>query len=237
MITPTTGSITHQTLTKGLGNKGRSSGPRVLNPNSKRARSLKPSIIKAGRKTRLDKEGVKRMYMISRVKDVVRIPPERINEPINQVANELLNDKYAGLYDKDLGIIIGVFDVETDPIGKIIPNDGGSYHKTEMTVLSLKPVLQEIVEAPVIDVKEFGIFIKLGPVDGFIHKSQLSEEFVEYDPTRPGFILRDSHKTIEVGDIVRARIIAFSFAPERQEVRIQLTMRQPYLGKIGKAQG
>jgi len=31
---------------------------------------------------------------------------------------------------------------------------------------------------------------------------------------------------------VRARVIAFGYNPERKELKIQLTMRQPYLGKI-----
>ena len=172
------------------------------------------------------------MYMVSRVSDIVRIPPEKINEDLEKVANEILNEKYSGLFDSDLGIIIGVYNIKIDPIGKIIHNDAGTYHHIEMNVLSYKPILQEVIEAPVIDVKEFGVFLKLGPVDGFVHKSQLSDEYVEYDPTRPGFILRDSNRIIEVGDVVRARIVAFSFSPERREVRIQLTMRQPYLGKI-----
>ncbi len=170
--------------------------------------------------------------MVTRVSDYVRIPPESINEPLDQVAQRILNERYSGFYESELGIIIGIYDVKTDPIGKIIPNDPGTHHRVEMSVLSFKPFIQEVVEAPVIDVKDFGIFIKLGPVDGFIHKSQLSEEYVEYDPSRPGFILRDSNRVIEIGDLVRARIVAFSFSPERREVRIQLTMRQPYLGKV-----
>jgi DNA-directed RNA polymerase subunit E' len=172
------------------------------------------------------------MFMVSRISDVIRIPPDRMGEPLEKVSRDILNEKYAGLYDRDLGIIIGAFDLEIDPIGRMIHNDAGTYHNAEMSVLSFKPMLQEVVEAPVIDIKDFGIFVRLGPVDGFIHKSQISDEYVEYDPTRPCFILRDSNRLIEIGDMVRARIVALSFSPERREVRIQLTMRQPYLGKI-----
>ncbi len=174
------------------------------------------------------------MYMVHRVKDIIRIPPERFGEPLQNVATEVLMEKYMGLYDKEMGIVIGVYDVNVSPFGRILPNDGASYHEAEFSVISYKPALHEVVEAPVVDVKEFGLFVRLGPVDGFIHKSQVSDEYVEYDPTRPGFILKDSRKIIERGNIVRARIVAVSLSPEREELRIQLTMRQPYLGKIEK---
>ncbi len=172
------------------------------------------------------------MYVISTVKDVIRIPPERMMESLEEVSFNLLNQKYSGLYDKDLGIIVGVFNVRVNPLGRIIPNDGASYHDVEMDVFSYKPMLHEVVEGPVVDVKDFGLFVRIGPIDGFIHKSQISDEYVEYDPTRPGFILRDSNKIIEIGDIVRARIVGVGSSSEREGLRVQLTMRQPYLGKI-----
>lgn len=176
------------------------------------------------------------MFIQSKIRDIVRIPPERLNEDIQKVALEVLNTDYSGYYDEELGIIVGIKDAKVDPFGKIIQGDGGSYHATEATVISMKPLMNEVIEGPVTDVKEFGIFVRIGPIDGFIHKSQISEEYVEYDSSRQAYILKNSNKTIEKGDLVRARVIAFSFSSEKREVRVQLTMRQPYLGKITKGQ-
>lgn len=172
------------------------------------------------------------MFIISRIKDVVRIPPERLNDELSEVAKSVLNAQYSGYYDEDLGIIIGIYDVNVDPIGKILHGDGGSYHWVEASVLSLKPSINEVIVGTVSSVREFGIFVRMGPIEGFIHKSQISDEFVEYDASRQAFILKQSNRIIEKGDIVRARVIAFSFNAEKKEIRIQLTMRQPYLGKI-----
>jgi len=174
------------------------------------------------------------LYMVHKVKDIVRIPPEKFSEPLEEAAYEILSEKYIGLCDKDMGVVIGVYDLKVSPYGRILPCDGASYHEAEFNILSYKPMLNEVVEAPVVDVKSFGLFIRLGPVDGFIHKSQVSEEYVEYNSSRQAFILKDSRKVIGIGDMVRARIIAVSLGSEREEIRIQLTMRQPYLGKIEK---
>lgn len=172
------------------------------------------------------------MYLLTRLKDVVRIPPERLSDPLEEVALRILNEEYAGLYDKELGIIIGVFDINISPYGRIYPTDASVYHEVEMSVLSFKPVNNEVVEGPVVDIKSFGAFIRIGAIDGFVHKSQLAEEYVEYDPTRPAFIFKDTRKLLEIGDKVRARVVGVSPASEREGLRIQLTMRQPYLGKI-----
>ena len=172
------------------------------------------------------------MFLYARLKDIIRIPPHRFVEPLEKVSMELLNQKYVGLYDSELGIIVGVYDVKVEPVGRVLPGNGGSYHEAEMSLLSYKPVLHEVVEGPVVDVKDFGIFVRIGPIDGFVHKSQISEEYVEYDPTRPGFLMKQSNKIIEIGDIVRERIIGVSVGTEREGVRVQMTMRQPYLGKV-----
>ncbi|HEU97590.1 MAG: DNA-directed RNA polymerase [Fervidicoccaceae archaeon] len=172
------------------------------------------------------------MFMVSKIRDVVRIPPERMNENLEEVAKSVLNSQYSGYYDDDLGIIIGVYDIEIDPIGKILHGDGGTYHWLEASVFSLKPAMNEVIVGTVSSVREFGIFVRIGPIEGFIHKSQISDEYVEYDASRQAFILKQSNRIIEKGDLVRARVIAFSFNAEKKEIRVQLTMRQPYLGKL-----
>lgn len=172
------------------------------------------------------------VFVITKIKEVVRVPPEMLNMDISEAARSILNSKYSNHYDEELGIVIGVLNAVADPIGKILHGDGASYHWTEAEIFSLKPYMNEVVMGVVFDVKEFGLFVRIGPIEGFVHKSQISDEFVEYDSSRPAFILKQSHRTIEKGDVVRARVIAFGYNPERKELKIQLTMRQPYLGKI-----
>ncbi|AFH42433.1 DNA-directed RNA polymerase subunit E' [Fervidicoccus fontis Kam940] len=154
-----------------------------------------------------------------------------MNEDLDKVASEILNQYYSGYYDDELGIIIGVEKAKVDPFGKIVHGDGASYHNVEASIISMKPLMHEVVEGFVTDVKDYGLFIRIGPIDGFVHKSQISDEYVEYDSSREAFILKNSNRIIERGDIVRARIIALSFSTEKKEIRVQLTMRQPYLGK------
>jgi len=89
------------------------------------------------------------------------------------------------------------------------------------------------VEGEVVDVVEFGIFVRLGPLDGLVHISQIMDDYVSYDPKNEMMVGRDTGKIIKKGDIVRARIIAVSLRETKKRgSKIALTMRQPGLGKI-----
>lgn len=59
------------------------------------------------------------------------------------------------------------------------------------------------------------------------------DDYVSYDPKREAIIGKETGKVLEIGDYVRARIVAISLKAERKRgSKIALTMRQPYLGKL-----
>lgn len=171
------------------------------------------------------------MYRVYKLRSVIRIPPEDFEKPLKRVALKVLSNTYEGVVSKNLGVIIAVLDANPAPEGKVIHGDGASYHETEFTVLAFNPILQEVVEGEVVTVANYGVFVDLGAVDGFIHRSQISEEEIEYDPVRPALRLANSGRFIEKGDVVRARIYNIA-ASAQKGLRISLTIRQPNLGKV-----
>jgi len=170
------------------------------------------------------------MYYVVKVKDVIRIPPQYFNEPLEKVALELLRNKYEGLVDAELGIIIAILNVDVSPIGRIIHGDGASYHNVTFDALVFLPVIQEVVEGEVVEVTDFGIFIRLGPVDGLVHVSQVMDDYIVYDKRRGALQGKETNRVVKKGDIVRARIVTVSLSPK--SVKIGLTMRQPFLGVL-----
>ena len=171
------------------------------------------------------------MYRIYRLRDVVRIPPEEFGKSLREAALKVLRQTYEGRVTRQLGIIVTVLDVTPSPEGKIIPGDGATYHEAEFTVLAFNPFMQEVVEGEIVTVTSYGLFVDLGATDGFIHKSQIADEPIEYDPTRPGLRLADTGRLIERGDSVRARVYNVALLAAKG-LRVSLTLRQPYLGKI-----
>ncbi len=183
------------------------------------------------------------MYKTIKVEDVVRVPPDRFGEPIKEVVEDILRHGYEykggvvggyeGLVDRDVGVILAVTDVEKIEEGRLIPNDGASYHRTTFSAIVFKPELHEILDCEVVDVVEFGAFVRFGPLDGLVHVSQIADDYISYDEKRAALLGKTTNKALEVGNRVRARVVAVSTNPESQkEGKINLTMRQPNLGRF-----
>ncbi|MFZ3060747.1 MAG: DNA-directed RNA polymerase [Candidatus Methanoperedens sp.] len=173
------------------------------------------------------------MYKKMRLADTVRIAPELLGEPVQEAVKLALREKLEGLVDKRIGAIVAVKDVIEVGEGHILAGDGGVYYDAVFDALTFMPELQEIIEGSVVEVVEFGVFVGIGPLDGLVHVSQLTDEFISYDEKNSRLITKESGRAITEGDKVRARIIAVSLNErEPRDSKIGLTMRQHALGKL-----
>jgi DNA-directed RNA polymerase subunit E' len=171
------------------------------------------------------------MYSLISVRDTIRILPRLFAKPLDEAVTEALKEQYEGRIDKDLGVLITVLNPRDIGDGKIIPGDGAAYHDAVFDVLVFKPEMQEVVRGKVVDITEFGAFVRFGPVDGLVHVSQITDDFVSFSDKTASLAGRESHKILKKGDVVNARITAISMKSTVAESKINLTMRQPGLGK------
>ena len=172
------------------------------------------------------------MYSLVTIKDVVCVPPRRFGDDLEKVIISELEDILAGRVNRDIGIILTVTDVKEIGEGRIVMGDASVHYDTTFEILAYQPQLQEVVEGMVTEITEFGAFICFGPIDGLIHVSQVTEDYMNYDQKNSILTGRESHKLLKQGDLVRARIIAMSLKDTLSNSKIGLTMRQPYLGKL-----
>lgn len=63
--------------------------------------------------------------------------------------------------------------------------------------------------------------------------SQITEDYVVFDDKNKRLIGKETKKSLQEGDFVRARIVALSLKErEPEKSKIGLTMRQPWLGNL-----
>jgi len=173
------------------------------------------------------------MYKLVTVEDIVRVPPKRFGEPLDTVVEDILKTEYEGRFDRDLGVILAITEVNDIGEGHLIPGDGASYHNTVFKTITFKPDLHEVLDSEVVEIVEFGAFMRLGPLDGLAHVSQITDDFIVHDGKRGALVGKESNRALEAGDKVRARIVAVSLGSDKtKESKINLTMRQPGLGKF-----
>ncbi|MEF8781327.1 MAG: S1 RNA-binding domain-containing protein, partial [Haloferacaceae archaeon] len=78
----------------------------------------------------------------------------------------------------------------------------------------------------------FGAFVGIGPVDGLLHVSQISDEYLAYDGANQQLASSESDQTLGVDDAVRVRIVTKSIDERNpRDSKIGLTAKQPGLGK------
>lgn len=173
------------------------------------------------------------MYRKVRLVDIIRIPPQRLEEDLEQVIIETIRDKLEGRIDKTLGSIVAVLDIVAIGEGHILVGDGAVYYEVTFDAVSYRPDLQEIVEGEVVEIVAFGAFVSVGPIDCLVHVSQVADEFMSYDEKNARLVSRESSRSLGEGDSVRARVVAVSLNEhDPRESKIGLTMRQVALGRL-----
>ncbi len=173
------------------------------------------------------------MYMRVQREDVVRIPPERLGEPLESVAQELTRQTLEGRVGADKTLTLVASNIQPVGEGRIVHGDGAVYQRVRYDALVFAPQLQEIVDGSVVEILKFGAFVRFGPLDGLLHISQVMDDRVDVDEEGQRLIGKDTKRDLRIGDKVRVRIVAVSLnerAP--RESKIGLTMRQPSLGKL-----
>ncbi|HJJ22030.1 MAG: DNA-directed RNA polymerase [Crenarchaeota archaeon] len=170
------------------------------------------------------------MFSISTLVDVVRIPPSLFGTTLKKAGVNILKEKYESMINAELGYIIMILDAKVDEMGKMIAGDGGTFHKVEFEALTFYPKLQEIVQGEIVDITDFGAFVRIGPTDALLHLSQVMDDYLKSDVKMGLILANQSGRTLKVGSTLRARITAVSLGKAAAMGKIGITCRQPFLG-------
>ena len=174
------------------------------------------------------------MYKRVRLKDTVEVPPQHLADVTPERVKRLLQDKLEGRMDEDVGSVVSVVNVNDVGDGTVLPGRAGVYYEADFDAITFDPKMQEVVDGNVVEVVEFGAFVGIGPVDGLLHVSQISNEYLAYDGENQQLASTESNQTLGVGDAVRVRVVTKSIDERNpRDSKIGLTAKQPGLGKHG----
>ena len=162
--------------------------------------------------------------------DIVRIPPSRLTNSLRNTAIGILKEKYESMISAELGYVIMIIDANADSIGKLVTGDGATYHKVTFKALTFFPKIQEIVEGEIIEITDFGAFVRIGPTDALLHLSQITDDYLKSDIKQGLIIANQSSRSLRIGSKMRARITAVSLGKGSSMGKIGITCRQPFLG-------
>ena len=170
------------------------------------------------------------MFAISTLDDIVRIPPDLFGTSLNKAAVNILKSKYESMVNGSLGYIIMILGAKVEPMGKVIAGDAGTFHRVTFEALTFQPKLQEIVNGELVDITDFGAFVRIGPTDALLHLSQIMDDYLKSDIGSGVILANQSGRTLKVGSTIRTRITAVSLGKASSMGKIGITCRQPFLG-------
>ena len=173
------------------------------------------------------------MYKVVTKEDTIRIPAEymRKGQSLDQHIDRLSMDAFEGKFDSENRFVLVTNNHKTLGRGRIIHGDGAIYQRVQFDAVLFCMDDQEVVEGAVSEVNEFGAFVRIGPMEALLHKSQIMEDHVDINAGMGLLEGRQSGRKLGVGSSVRARIVSLS--PDTSDPRrskIGLTCKQTGLG-------
>ena len=173
------------------------------------------------------------MYLLDTREETVRIPPDRLGEPLDQVTYDLACQAFEGRMDNQKRVTVLVTKLKLTGPGVVVHSDGAVYQPVTMESLLFKPTVQEVIEGFVCEIVDFGAFIRFGPLDALLHVSQVTNAHINVDVGGQRLVAKDTKRDMRIEDVVRARVVTVSLNERSpRESKIGLTMRQPGLGKL-----
>src|ERR687897_923374 len=172
------------------------------------------------------------MFYIVSMTDIVRIPPSRLTNSLRNTAIGILKEKYESMISAELGYVIMIIDANADSVGKLVTGDGATYHKVTFKALTFFPKIQEIVEGEIIEITDFGAFVRIGPTDALLHLSQITDDYLKSDIKQGVIVANQTARSLKIGSKIRARITAVSLGKGAGMGKIGITCRQPFLGAV-----
>ena len=121
------------------------------------------------------------MYKIVSREDTIRIPAEymRKGASLNDHIDRLSMTAFEGRFDEENRFILLTTNHEPLGRGRIIHGDGAIYQRVRFDAVLFCMEDYEVVEGAVSEVNEFGAFVRIGPMEALLHKSQIMDDMVD----------------------------------------------------------
>ena len=152
------------------------------------------------------------MYSLETIEDTIRIPAEYIEKgkSLSEHVDRLAHDAFEGKFDDDGNYILLTLDHELQGRGRIIHGDGAIYQNVRFKALVFSMENNEVVDGAVSEVSEYGAFVRIGPMEALLHKSQILDEPVQVNLGVKRIEGSQSGRNLEEGSFVRSRIVSKS---------------------------
>jgi DNA-directed RNA polymerase subunit E' len=171
------------------------------------------------------------MYYIKTMEDKIQVPPSMFASDLEDAVTKLLREKFERRIYRDIGVVLSIDSVDISSEGLVIPGDSLVYYTVKFDALTFVPQVNEVFEADVKEIAEFGAFASIGPLQGLLHVSQIGSEKFFYDKKSKTLVARAQKRSVKKEDKLYVKVSTVSMKTAVANTKIGLTMRPDGLGK------
>lgn len=108
------------------------------------------------------------MFVLSRIRDSVKILPANFNDNVPDALREAINERYANKVIHDVGLCICLYQINAIGDAHIFPGDASAYYKVEFQALVFRPFKNEVVRGRIKSSSETGVTVSVGFFDDIV---------------------------------------------------------------------
>ncbi|KAH9619760.1 hypothetical protein KSS87_018061 [Heliosperma pusillum] len=127
------------------------------------------------------------MFFLSKLEHKLRLPPHKLDMPIEESITDELQSIFLDKVIPKLGLCISVYNIISIEGGFVLPNDGAPTYTVVFRMIMFRPYVGEIIEAKLIESDTKGIRLSLGFFEDIYISSYALQQpaHLEPDPEIP----------------------------------------------------
>lgn len=149
------------------------------------------------------------MFILTKISDLVRIPPDEFHKDTALAVLHQLNKQYAGKVVPRVGMCVSVFDLLSADEGQLQPGDGAAFVNVSFRVLVFKPFVGEICTGWIKRCSAEGIAVSLlGMFDDVFIPQRMLFEGCRFSPEDGAWVwpMDGGDLYLDVNEAVRFRV-------------------------------
>lgn len=149
------------------------------------------------------------MFILSELRDLVRIPPKAFHRATAEAVTTQLHKKYANKVVPDLGLAMCVWDLSAVGDAMLKPGDGATYVRCDFRMVVFKPFVGEVLTGWIAGASAEGLQVRLGFFDHVFVPAEYLFEGCEWVELQAVWVWRpdeESELFLDVKEQVRFRV-------------------------------
>lgn len=163
------------------------------------------------------------MFILTKVNDLVRIPPDQFHRDTISAVTHQLNNKFSNKIIPHIGLCITIYDLLAVNEGQLKPGDGASYINVTFRALVFKPFVGEVITGWISQCTAEGIKVSLlGLFDDIFIPQKMLFEGCYYAPDDNAWVWPMDEETklyLDINEKIRFRV--------EQEIFVDVKPKSP----------